>query len=859
MGTDYRRAARSATILFLAVGCAPGSAAGQCGEWVAPFGSAPGANFLVRAVTSWDLDGEGPAPARLVAAGAFTGVGAVNTNYIAEWDGITWRPLGEGVDAPIYALTTWDSDGAGSEPRLLVAAGNFTSAGGESAGFVAAWDGDSWQLLGTGVNGAVRALTTWRTASGAELLAAGGYFTEAGGQPARHIARWDGAAWTPLADGVDGVVYSLTTWDPDADGPQPPELIAGGGFTHAGDVEARGIARCDGEAWAPLGGGVDATVYALATRRVPSEPPEAQMLIVGGSFTRAGGQPANYIASWDGTSWRPVGAGFNWYVYSLVVWDADGPGPVGEELIAGGWFTRAGATVVNRIAAWDGNAWQPLLSGMSGNVYSLAVWNSPIGLPYPHLVAAGDFATAGNVSVNNIASWSFATSDWGPVGTGMNGVIRSLASWDPDADGPAAPQLFAGGEFTRVGRQRIGNVARWEPTTGDAGGRWTQLGGGITGPVLAMTTRDHDGTGPLSDRLVAAGEFSNADGQPVGNIARWDGAGWTAYGSYVSWVREGPIRTIANWSPLGASADRTTLIAAGDFLAAGPTTEGRVAAWDAGSWSALGGGLTPTPYASGRVLTTWDPDGDGPEPTLLVVGGLFGGAGGVPAINIAAWDGVIWRSFGSGLQGYVYALETWDPDGAGPAPAQLFAGGVYYSNLGIPGIARWNGSAWERVGNGLDYVYSLTKWDPDGPGAIRPQLIAGGSFIERNGVRFNNVARWDGETWRPLGEGVPAYVFAMTTWDPDGPGPEWANLVIGGSPIAARSLNSGYLAMWVPHRVTADLDADGLVGISDLSLLLSDFGCVEETGSCRGDLDGDGATAISDLSILLTDFGTFCP
>ena len=37
------------------------------------------------------------------------------------------------------------------------------------------------------------------------------------------------------------------------------------------------------------------------------------------------------------------------------------------ELIAGGWFTTAGGVTCNCIARWDGSAWQPLGSGMSGH------------------------------------------------------------------------------------------------------------------------------------------------------------------------------------------------------------------------------------------------------------------------------------------------------------------------------------------------------------------------------------------------------------------------------------------------------------------------------------------------------------
>ncbi|MCH9057150.1 MAG: hypothetical protein IIB55_00825 [Planctomycetes bacterium] len=63
-------------------------------------------------------------------------------------------------------------------------------------------------------------------------LIVGGNFTTAGGMEANYIARWDGTAWSPLGSGMGGFpapllsVYTLTEYN--------GELIAGGWFTTAG-------------------------------------------------------------------------------------------------------------------------------------------------------------------------------------------------------------------------------------------------------------------------------------------------------------------------------------------------------------------------------------------------------------------------------------------------------------------------------------------------------------------------------------------------------------------------------------------------------------------------------------------------
>ena len=67
-------------------------------------------------------------------------------------------------------------------------------------------------------------------------------------------------------------------------------------------------------------------------------------LIVGGYFTSAGGAPANYIASWDGNVWSPLGTGVDRYVHALAVYQGT--------LLAGGEFTTAGNKASAYLAEW---------------------------------------------------------------------------------------------------------------------------------------------------------------------------------------------------------------------------------------------------------------------------------------------------------------------------------------------------------------------------------------------------------------------------------------------------------------------------------------------------------------------------
>jgi hypothetical protein len=64
-----------------------------------------------------------------------------------------------------------------------------------------------------------------------------------------------------------------------------------------------GIARWDGASWRALGEGVNGRVEAVAVS-------ESGIVYVGGSFSRLGGSPtifASNIAAWNGTNWSVLG------------------------------------------------------------------------------------------------------------------------------------------------------------------------------------------------------------------------------------------------------------------------------------------------------------------------------------------------------------------------------------------------------------------------------------------------------------------------------------------------------------------------------------------------------------------------
>ncbi len=72
--------------------------------------------------------------------------------------------------------------------------------------------------------------------------------------------------------------------------------------------------------------------------------------------------------------------------------------------------------------------------------------------------------------------------------------------------------------------------------------------------------------------------------------------------------------------------------------------------------------------------------------------------------------------------------------------------------------------------------------------AIGSNLYVGGLFTNIAGTPANNIARWDGANWFPLGSGLDNNVDVLAT---DG-----RNLYVGGSFIMAGGKSSYHFAVW---------------------------------------------------------------
>jgi trimeric autotransporter adhesin len=204
-------------------------------------------------------------------------------------------------------------------------------------------------------------------------------------------------------------------------------------------------------------------------------------------------------------------------------------------------------------------------------------------------------------------------------------------------------------------------------------------------------------------------------------------------------------RATVLYDPDGAGPLPLMLVVGGhEISAAGLDFASRIAAYDGEKWMALGAGVNnATDTAHINALAVYNGE--------LIAAGEFETAGGQPAQRIARWNGSAWSPLGSGLNGEVLTLAVYS--------GEVYAGGNFAVAGGIFAnrIARWNGTSWNSVGTGITGGVALVN----GMAVMNGRLYVGGEFNAAGGVSVNNLASWDGSTWSNPGN-VNGRVNAVT-------------------------------------------------------------------------------------------------
>lgn len=570
--------------------------------------------------------------------------------------------------------------------------------------------------------------------------------------------RWDEGFTIAGVTGLDG--YTPVVRDVAAS-PDGSALVVGY-FRWAGAARAHGVVRVTGDELAAWEGADDLASTPEGYASVAIAPDGAVVL----ATYQRGGAREGRIVRWRDGEVDELGR-FTGNVRALRF--------VGDRLHALG--TLAMLDGPRHAAIFDGDAWEGLPGGdPDGPVFDLLERDDG------SLVLGGEFTRIGGIAAERVAVLDDGV--WSALDVPESLRVITLAEHEGT--------LVAGGVFLldETNRESAGVARR----VGDA---WERLGGGValgegSGVVADLVVDAHG--------LLAVGCFDRAGGVPVSGFARWSGEAWRAIdrgGAGSVWFTEGacgfellsevvfemgPVQRattvgapgservlvggelpgaggVASQSVLAVVGDQVEAIGAGgaglagqvvDLVRGGPSCavhallsathlggvsfDGSVAILDGSTWRPAAPALPSdvqcsrfTVDADGRLFvacTRWE--GETPR-----------------AVVLRSEGGSAWRAIGDELVGTAFAIVL-GPDGR-----------PWFGVGSEPG----------RVARVLDDAVELLPGAFEGPilalAAHGTDLVVGGGFLRIDDREIARIARWDGTTWQPLGEGSSAAISAL--------------------------------------------------------------------------------------------------
>jgi len=435
------------------------------------------------------------ADGKVLIGGGFSNVGGQARNGFARLDAITGQP--DSFDAALNASGFVSSIAVQSDGNILVG-GSFNNIGGQPRNNIARLDPTTGlaDSFNPNANHTVRAMAI----QGDGRIVVGGEFATVGGQARNNIARLEPV--TGSADSfnpnADGTIWSLAV---QADG----KILAGGLFAHIGGQARSNIARLDSITGQPdsFNPSPNSMVLAIAVQA-------DGRVLVGGNFNSIGGQPDGGFASLNPAtgSADSFHRDLNGTVAAIAVQ------PEGK-IVVGGQFNGTSAMtgpIRNNVARLESNG---SLDQTIGNVVpsSVGVYATAVQ-PDGKILIGGPFHTVAGTTRNGIARLNVdGTLDmaFDPNATGANN-FANVGSIVVQADG----KILVGGSFTNIGGQPRINIARLDPTTGQADSFAPNATGG--GESVHSIVVQADG------KILVGGFFTTIGGQLRNNIARLDPA-----------------------------------------------------------------------------------------------------------------------------------------------------------------------------------------------------------------------------------------------------------------------------------------------------------------------------------------------
>ncbi|CAG1002915.1 hypothetical protein PHYC_03029 [Phycisphaerales bacterium] len=378
---------------------------------------------------------------------------------VMRWDGATWTAM-QATSNPM-PRTIFSHNG-----QLLLCTGGTTG-----SSELRTWNGTQWVNFGPSQGWFSANITTFEFLGqfeGRAILGGlfGGIRPGAGapnGRWMKCIAAYDGADFYPITRGPDARVTKMLDWN--------GETLAVGRFITVGSATASRIAIRDEQGfWRPFEGneGFNNDAWAAAIF-------EGQ-LIVGGSFTQAGGVPVNHVARWTGQAWEPMGTGLDSFPSFMEAVDGT--------LWAATTATAGRMEFFDGIFRWMNGAWEPV----------------PMPVQISRLTSLGTelYASAFDGSVSYVYRWNGA--EFAPLGTHSDALRMSV---------------FGRFNGFLIGQNSTG-LYRW------TGSDWEFVHGPGAGLAGAVGREDVEADG----LMFVSANTSNSE-----QVFSWDGQSWGTQGT----------------------------------------------------------------------------------------------------------------------------------------------------------------------------------------------------------------------------------------------------------------------------------------------------------------------------------------
>lgn len=673
----------------------------------------------------------------------------------------------------------------------------------------------------------------------------GGNFTRCGNVVAKHVVRFNGSQFFSIGTGAEnGVSGGVNSVFVDGD-----KIYVGGHFSNAGSVVANNIAVFEKGQWRSIGeganNGVSGFVRAIQTFR--------GQLFVGGYRNTSNLLWAATLKQWDGGTWR-----------NLVEFDSQGDDSVitafeadQERLYFGGSFRLRSSTADSNLASFD---------GITVRLESFPILGSRGRSRIRDLhFFQGDLCVAGSFGLQDAARTSGVACRQGVQWRGFARLYYMRALEHSGSKLYAAGYSFEttnnGAALIAIGPTQSEYFKRSQRGKNDYVLTLAELNGAvIIGGAFAQQLQPMQNLMRLQGTTlepVVSGDPPRLNG-PLQQMVAANNVIYgmdDSYGAFAPPLDSYQIHRFADsaWSvmpqPAGSTELNGTLLVAQDVLhfsgGFDSTGFGGLFSWNNFAWTRLGSSISAASVFSNTLAGIGPADSEGVRWVYRLQGAELRPFLRIPALKIHGFRlDYLWLTLGE-FRGMPVIVGSFDEmDGVGPVGSVA----IYYDNawhpLGSPGladpgvaafggtttfemlewrdqlyvtngltqadgnvangIARFDGSRWHSLGEGLQQT------DPE---SYRPfaklivyqnSLYAYGNFDRAGGEQAYNVARWDGARWHTLGAGTAQGLGSDSATTVQNAAVVNGDLVFSGEIHEAGGVPADFFAIWRGDRIFDD-------------------------------------------------------